>query len=207
MPRRGHTGSKVRKNGKRSGGGGWGRRSREELLAVAGARAGVNLPSLLFEAVEPLSWQYMITHSLARTEHITYGRWRTLCVLCARWCAWVRVCGCEKLRFVMFLLGRSGPASTTFTFLVSGTLAAAYDTFPTNRSPWKTHHRLLREPCAAMVRATDISGAPLVKPCVKRFTRLHSAQRIANNLCDRNASLSRLPGYTVSARAHHHYLE
>lgn len=36
-----------------------------------------DLPSLLLEAVEPLSWQYMITHSLVRAEHITYGRWRT----------------------------------------------------------------------------------------------------------------------------------
>lgn len=33
-----------------------------------------DLPSLLLEAVEPLSGQCMITHSLARTGHITYGR-------------------------------------------------------------------------------------------------------------------------------------
>lgn len=40
-----------RGTGRRAGGD----RRPEELLVVAGARAGVNLPSLLFEAVEPLS--------------------------------------------------------------------------------------------------------------------------------------------------------
>lgn len=52
------------------------------------------------------------------------------------------VCICEKLCFVVFLSGRSGPASTSFTFPVSCTSVAAYDTFLMNWSPWKTHHRL-----------------------------------------------------------------
>lgn len=123
------------------------------------------------------------------------------------------VCIREKLRFVVFLSGRSGPVSTSFTFPVSRTSLAVYDISLMNWSPWKTHHP--SNPFTASrsraVRSRRVCYAPPIfyprlKPA-ERLARSWSPKRdILSNFCNR-VFLSRLPGCMAGARARHHYLE